>query len=89
MLTSQSSRPAELSDQDASRIVEKAAEIVLEKLWEKLPAYLSEYAASVPASGQTVGDKSNPLADVSGKPFPNESNPDFSKSTLDMDFIDM
>ena len=42
MLTSQSSHPAELSDKDASRIAEKAAAIVL----EKLPAYLSGYAAS-------------------------------------------
>ena len=89
MLTSQSSHPAELSDQDASRIAEKAAEIVLEKLWEKLPAYLSEYAASAPASGQTAGEKNNLPVSVPGKPVPNESNPDFSKSTLDMDFIDM
>ncbi len=89
MLTSQSSRPTELSDKDASRIAEKAAAIVLEKLWEKLPAYLSGYAARTPVSGQTTGEKNNPLAAVFGKPFPNESNPDFSKSTLDMDFIDM
>lgn len=89
MLTSQSIRPAELSDKDTTRIAEKAAAIVLENLWEKLPAYLSGYAASAPGSGQAVGDKSNPLADVSGKPFPNEANPDFSKSTLDMKFIDM
>ena len=89
MLTSQSSRPAELSDKDASRIAEKAAAIVLEKLWEKLPAYLSGHAASAPASGQTTGRKNNLPASASGKPVPNESNPDFSKSTLDMDFIDM
>ena len=89
MLTSQSSRPAELSDMDASRIAEKAAAIVLEKLWEKLPAYLSGYAASVPASVQTAGGKNNPPVSVPSKPVPNESNPDFSKSTLDMKFIDM
>lgn len=89
MLTSQSSRPAELSDKDASRIAEKAAAIVLEKLWEKLPAHLSGYAASASASRQTTGVKNNPLAAVSGKPFPDASNPDFSNSTLDMDFIDM
>ena len=89
MLTTQSSRPAELSDKDASRIAEKAAAIVLEKLWEKLPAYLSGYAASVPASGQTTGVKNNPPVSVPGKPVLNEANPDFSKSTLDMDFIDM
>ena len=89
MLTSQSSHPAELSDKDASRIAEKAAAIVLEKLWEKLPAYLSGHAASAPASGQTTGRKNNLPASASGKPVPNESNPDFSKSTLDMDFIDM
>lgn len=89
MLTSQSSCPAELSDMDATRIAEKAAAIVLEKLWEKLPVYLSGYAASAPASGQTTGRKNNPPASASGKPVPNESNPDFSKSTLDMDFIDM
>ena len=57
MLTTQSSRPAELSDKDASRIAEKAAALVLEKLWEKLPAYLSGYAASAPATGQTAGEK--------------------------------
>ena len=89
MLTSQSSRPAELSDKDASRIAEKAAEIVLEKLWEKLPVYLSGYAVSAPASGQTTGVKNNPPVSTPGKPVPNEANPDFSKSTLDMDFIDM
>lgn len=89
MLTSQSIRPAELSDMDATRIAEKAAAIVLEKLWERLPAYLSGYAASAPASGKTTGRKNNPPASASGKPVPNESNPDFSKSTLDMDFIDM
>ena len=89
MLTSQSSHPAELSEKDASRIAEKAAAIVLEKLWEKLPAYLSGYAASVPASGQTTGVKNNPPVSVPGKPVPNEANPDFSKSTLDMKFIDM
>ena len=85
MLTSQSSRPAELSDKDASRIAEKAAAIVL----EKLPAYLSGYAASVPASGQTTGVKNIPPVSVPGKPVPNEANPDYSKSTLDMKFIDM
>ena len=89
MLTSQSSRPAELSDKDASRIAEKAAAIVLEKLWEKLPAYLSGYAASAPASRQTVGEKKKPPVSAPGKPVLNEANPDFSKSTLDMDFIDM
>lgn len=89
MLTSQSSRPAELSDKDASRIAEKAAAIVLEKLWEKLPAYLSGYAASAPASRQTAGEKMKPPVSAPGKPILNEANPDFSKSTLDMDFIDM
>ncbi len=89
MLTSQSSHPTELSDKDASRIAEKAAAIVLEKLWEKLPAFLSGYAASAPASGQTAGEKNNLPVSVPGKPVPNESNPDFSKSTLDMDFIDI
>lgn len=89
MLTSQSIRPAELSDKDTTRIAEKAASIVLEKLWEKLPAYLSGYATSAPASGQTTGVKNNQPASTPGKPVPNEANPDFSKSTLDMDFIDM
>lgn len=89
MLTSQSSHPTELSDKDVFRIAEKTAAIVLEKLWEKLPAYLSGYAASAPASGQTAGKKNNLPVSVPGKPVPNESNPDFSKSTLDMDFIDM
>lgn len=89
MLTSQSIRPAELSDKDATRIAEKAASIVLENLWEKLPAYLSGYAASVPAFGQTTGGKNNPLASASEKHISYESNPDFSKSTLDMEFIDM
>ena len=89
MLTSQSIRPAELSDKDTTRIAEKAASIVLENLWEKLPAYLSGYAASVPASGQTTGVKNNPPVSVPGKPVSNEANPDFSKSTLDMEFIDM
>lgn len=89
MLTSQSSCPAELSDMDATRIAEKAAAIVLEKLWEKLPAYLSGYAASAPASRQTAGEKNNLPVSGPRKPVPNEINPDFSKSTLDMDFIDM
>ena len=89
MLTSQSSHPAELSDKDASRIAERAAAIVLEKLWEKLPAYLFGYAASAPASGQTAGEKNNPPVSAPGKPVLNEANPDFSKSTLDMEFIDM
>ena len=89
MLTSQSSHPTELSDKDAFRIAEKTAAIVLEKLWEKLPAYLSGYAASAPGSGQAASVKNNPPVSVPGKPVPNEANPDFSKSTLDMKFIDM
>ena len=89
MLTSQSSRPAELSDKDTTRIAEKAASIVLENLWEKLPAYLSGYAASAPDSGQAASVKNNPPVSVPGKPVSNEANPDFSKSTLDMEFIDM
>ena len=74
---------------EAREMEMEALQHVLENLWEKLPAYLSGYAASAPGSGQAASVKNNPPVSVPGKPVPNEANPDFSKSTLDMDFIDM
>ena len=81
-----------LAPEDEARIIQQMTDAVAERLQQILPAYLSGYSAGATS---TVAAPSVPQAAVEGKaiqPEPTEADetePDFSGSVMDFNFMGM
>ena len=81
-----------LAPEDETRLIQRITDAVAERLQQMLPAYLAGYSAG---AASTVAAPSVPQAAVEGKaiqPEPTEADetePDFSGSVMDFNFMGM
>ncbi len=78
-----------IAPEDEARLVHQTANAVAEKLQQILPAYLAGYAAGAASSTvmMPAGHAGTENGEMQSNDNSNESEPDFSGSVMDFDFM--